>query len=418
MKRAVLLIAFHFPPYSGSSSVHRTVNFSRYLPEAGWRPLVLTVRPGAYPRSARDVAWTPLRDLLVRRAPVLDAARHLSLGGRYLRWTALPDRWASWCVSGIPSALRLIQEYEPRVIWSTFPVASAHVLGLVVSRLSGLPWIADFRDSMTEDEYPPDPVTRRVHRMIERATVRRCRAAVFTTPGARRMYAERYPDLPSDRWAVIENGFDELSMRRAEREFTPREAGGPVVLVHSGRLYRSERDPTALFEALGRLHGEGHVSSEHLRLVFLASGDEDYYRDLARRTGAEPLVEFAPPVPYVESLREVLRADGLLVMQASNCSHQVPAKVYEYIRAGRPVLALTNPEGDTATVLRGAGIETIVPLDSAARIAEALPAFLEAVRRGSAPVVERTLVDRYSRSHRTKELAALLDRCDSGRAAQ
>jgi hypothetical protein len=123
-----------------------------------------------------------------------------------------------------------------------------------------------------------------------------------------------------------------------------------------------------------------------------------------------PYIEVLPPVPYREALAEMLRADGLLIMQASNCNEQIPAKLYEYLRARRPVLALTDPTGDTAATLRRAGIDAMAPLDNAAHIADLLRRFLHS-HQTLAPrtLADETHIQAASRRGRAGELAALLD---------
>src|ERR1700752_1992126 len=94
--KQVLMIAFHYPPMRGSSGIQRTLRFSRYLPEYGWQPLILTAHPRAYPAIGDESLREIPPDVLVRRAFALDTARHLAFRGSYLRWMALPDRWVSW----------------------------------------------------------------------------------------------------------------------------------------------------------------------------------------------------------------------------------------------------------------------------------------------------------------------------------
>ena len=198
--KRVLMIAFHFPPMLGSSGLQRTLKFTRYLPDHGWQPIVLSANAKVYQATSDAQLGEIGATAVVRRAWSLDAARDLSIRGAYPSWLALPDRWASWWLGAVPAGLALIRRYRPDAIWSTFPIATSHLIGLTLARYSGLPWIADFRDSMTEEHYPADARTRRVYRWIERHTVNRCRAAVFTTPGAARMYAARYPEIPSERF--------------------------------------------------------------------------------------------------------------------------------------------------------------------------------------------------------------------------
>src|SRR5205823_2843386 len=89
----VLMIAYHYPPVVGSSGIHRTLKFSRYLPDHGWQPTVLTVRHNAHVNGAS--AELPAQ-VAVERAFALDTAVDLSIRGVYPRWLALPDRWISW----------------------------------------------------------------------------------------------------------------------------------------------------------------------------------------------------------------------------------------------------------------------------------------------------------------------------------
>ena len=110
----------------------------------------------------------------------------------------------------------------------------------------------------------------------------------------------------------------------------------------------------------------------------------------------------------------MLAADGLLVLQAANCNDQVPAKLYEYLRARRPILALTDLAGDTAAVLRDAGVDTIAPLDSQDDIAELLMRFLDLLRQQRAPMAKEAKVAAASRRARTGELASVLGTATDG----
>jgi len=408
--RRVLLIAFHYPPASESSGIQRTLKFSQYLPDYGWTPAVLSAHPRVYARvSDEQLAEVPA-GMPVLRAFALDTARHLAIAGRYPRALALPDRHVSWVLGGVVQGLALIRRFRPDALWSTYPIASAQLIGATLARLSGLPWVADLRDSMTEDAYPHDPVQRASFLKLERRVVTQAARVVFTTPGARAMYAARYPGVPAARWAVIENGYDEENFARARgRAAPPRHDRARVRLVHSGVLYPSERDPRPFFDALAALKARGVVDAQRLRVVLRYTGHDELHRAEIGRRGLDDLVELAPPVPYEAALAEQLAADGLLLFQAANCNHQIPAKLYEYLRAGRPILALTDAAGDTAGTLRDAGIDSIVAIDDAAAIEAGLASFLDRIEDGSAARIDPAQAGRHGRHARTGELAALLD---------
>jgi len=416
----VLLVAYHYPPCTGSSGIQRALTFSRYLPELGWDPIVLSAHPRAYEATSKDQLKDIPAGVPVHRAFALDTKRHLSVGRRYPGFLAIPDRWATWALGAIPLGLKLIRRYRPAAIWTTYPIATAHRIGYWLHRRTGLPWIADFRDSMTEEGYPSDPRQFKAFKKIERRAMENAARAVFTTPGAVRMYRERYPSVPRDRFALLPNGYDEAPFLEAEaalgtekggahlRQGSGGQAGGPLTLVHSGILYPSERDPRPFFDAVAELKRTGAVDATKLKIVLRATGHDETHRPEIERRGIADLVKLEPQVPYREALREMLLADGLLLFQASNCNHQVPAKVYEYFRARRPILALTDAKGDTAAVLHDAGVGAVVPLDDAAAIARGLSAFLADVRAGTAPVVAGEDVARHSRRGRTEELAGVL----------
>ncbi|HKT48024.1 MAG TPA: glycosyltransferase [Candidatus Acidoferrales bacterium] len=414
--RRALMISFHVPPCRGSSGLQRTLSFCRYLPENGWAPVVLSANPRCYTdRGADQLADIPA-SVPVHRAFGLDTARHLSLAGRYPSWMALPDRWISWYLGAVPAGLRLIRRYRPEVLWSTYPLSTAHLIGLTLHRLTGIPWVADFRDPMTEVDaitgknHPGDPSLWRVRRWIESHTVRACTRAVLVTPGSLRIHAERYADLPASRWSVISNGFDEHTFAGSEHIRPPENQNRPLMLLHSGVLYPTpDRDPGALFAALAKLRAEGRISKDTVKIVLRATGHDARYRQQIRELGIEDLVSLEPQIGYREALAEMLSADGLLLFQGYTSNPAVPAKLYEYLRAKHPIFALVHHEGDTAATLRQAGVGRIVPLDNSEKIAAEFPSFLEGLRRQSEPVATEAEIYRHSRRAKSAELASLFN---------
>ena len=409
MKR-VLMVAYHFPPLAGSSGIQRTLRLVQQLPAFGWQALVLTVHPRAYERTSVDLESAIPDGTVVRRAFALDTARHLSIAGRYVHAMARPDRWVNWKIGAVREGMRMIREFEPDVIWSTYPIATAHLIGAELARRSGIPWVSDFRDPMAQVGYPADALTWQCFKDIEQCAMLRAQVNVFTTPGAARMYRERYP-AAAERIVVIENGYDEESFVAVERGPRPQAALNPgaVTLLHSGIVYPSERNPTQLFVALGRLKASGKIEPGRLKLRFRAAEHVELLQQLAVRHGVEAFIDICPPVTYQEALHEMLCCDALLVMQGAGCNQQIPAKIYEYLRAQRPIFCLSDPAGDTAALLRQAGMCAMANLASAADIEAALPVFVEAVRAGAAALPAVPVVRAASRHGRTQALVRLME---------
>jgi glycosyltransferase involved in cell wall biosynthesis len=403
------MIAFYYPPYSGSSGVHRTLKFSRYLHDAGWKPIVLTAHPRAYDRTEEQQLREIPAAVVVARALALNASRLLSFRGMFPGWMALPDHWASWWLSAVPTGLHLIRRYRPRVIWSTYPIATAHLIGLTLHRLTGLPWVADFRDPMTEDNYPPDRLRRRVCSWIERRAVAHTSRLVFVAESAVELYLKRYPTLGRDRCLLIPNGYDEQDFQGLTTSGAPNgTANRPLRLVHAGLIYPEERDPRPLFRSLSCLKREGRISAERLRIDLRAAGSDTYYGGVLRTLDIEDIVHLLPPVPYRQVLQECLDADALLLLQGASCNRQIPAKTYEYLRAGKPILALTPDAGDTAELLRRTGGATLVDLDDETGISTVLPAFLSRVRAATHPLPDTEQVVVFARDQQARTLAEAL----------
>jgi glycosyltransferase involved in cell wall biosynthesis len=399
------MVAFHFPPFAGSSGVQRTLRFVQQLPPLGWAPIVLTAHPRAYEQTSHDLLRDVPDDVPVSHAFAVDAARHLTVAGRYPGWLARPDRWMNWKFDAVRRGLHLIRRHRPDVLWSTYPLATAHVIGHALHRLSGIPWVADFRDPMAQDGYPAEPSTWRAYKKIEASAMRRASCCVFTTPGAARAYRDRYADAAA-RVEVIENGYDEESF--AGLAPRPQLREGPCVVLHSGVVYPSERDPTALFAALAALKQVSGVTAKQLLVRFRAPVHEDMIRRLAQQYAVQDLIEIRPSLPYRDALAEMGSVGALLVLQAQNCNEQIPAKAYEYLRAGRPIVGLTDAAGDTAGLLRSAGVPYLASLRDGHAIAAVL-ARLRADWLAAREVLPRPeSVAAASREARARQLAALL----------
>ncbi len=410
MKR-ILMIAYHFPPLAGSSGIQRTLRFVQHLPKFGWEPIVLSADPRAYERTSDDLMPEIPEGMIVSRAFALDTARHLSIKGRYIAAMARPDRWVSWKFAGIREGMRLIKKYRPDAIWSTYPIATAHVIGAELHRRSGLPWIADFRDPMAQEGYPADPITHQQYLNIEKTAIEQASISLFTTPGAARVYRQRYPEY-AQKIDVLENGYDEPSFLQAEAALPAERAPlnpGAFTFLHSGIVYPSERDPTQLFQALAKLKENQPESIGKLKIRFRASVHDDLLQQLAKEYDVAEFIETLPSVGYSEALGEMLRADGLLLMQAANCNDQIPAKIYEYLRAGKPILGLTDHAGDTAELLRNAGCKTIADIANSQAIHEMLILFVQSRDRLNIPPLNQSFVTSASRHGRTSSLAGVLD---------
>jgi glycosyltransferase involved in cell wall biosynthesis len=410
--KSILYIAYHYPPIQGSSGVHRSLAFTRYLVENEWDTRVLTGSLKGYENwSSQQLKFIPER-IKVIRAFCRNSVKLFGYKGKHFAWMVLPDPWQSWILSGFIRGLVSILKKRPDAIVSTYPIASAHLIAYLLHKVSGVPWIADFRDPMAQADYPSDANKKKIFLWIERKAVKHCKFVMLTAPGAIDFYQSKFPAVAKDFWQLIPNGFDQeiLDQVRANNTAKSKSASAvkPIILLHSGIIYPSERDPQVLFSALAELKLEGVFNHHKLQVRMRASGYEANYQANIRALQIEDLVQFLPAIPYQQALNEMLNVDALLLLQAANCNYQIPAKAYEYIYAQKPILALTPLEGDTGKLLNVLGMSCIAPLDNKDKIKQAIKTFLHKLTTDDFTYLDPQGLHSYSRQYHAKTFERLL----------
>jgi len=222
------------------------------------------------------------------------------------------------------------------VIWTTSYPFSAHLVGLGLHRATGVPFVADLRDPWTLNftfERKTAPA-RWLERRLERAVFAAAARVVVTTETLAAEYARTYPEF-ARKLVAIRNSYDPVDLPPRE---VPRR---PVRLVHFGHVYGGARTMTGVYEALARLRSRGaFVSGEVVLENYGRLSDDDRAR--AEVLGVADLVAARDQLPYLEGMRR-LRSSHLLLLPAWG-THRgrlfLPGKLYDYLLAGAPILAL------------------------------------------------------------------------------
>jgi glycosyltransferase involved in cell wall biosynthesis len=405
--RRVLLVTAHFPP-NRRAGTHRLLRFARNLDALGWRVSVLTLEPDAY----RD--GVPLDEQLLKEVPPSVQVTRTSVPGRrgsspsavatrpdgsvpaapraappprrrglsasvrrfWQELTSTPDQELPWWLSAVPAGTAIARERQIDVLVSSAPPFTTHLIAAEIARRTGLPWVADFRDPWSRApwgvEWRNKGWTGWVHRRLEGLTIRRATRVILNTRPMLDDFVAHYPRLVK-KFVAIPNGFDSDALERGVRSATRTAPPHTLVLCHTGSLYQA-RDPRPLLRALAVVLQDGQVPGDayRLQLVGGAGGSFDTAGEVAR-LGLTHAVEFVPPVSHGESLGYLRAADVLLVVQPDTAV-QVPVKLYEYLWARKPILALASP-GAVADLVREGKVGTVVAADDERAIAEALRAF-------------------------------------------
>lgn len=370
MKHA-LFIAFHYPPESSSSGVLRTLKYSRYLLDSDWRITVIAPEITAYTETDDKLNKQIPEQVKVIRTPYFNTKQRLSIKGKYFSFMAIPDTWIGWYPWAVRAAKKLANDDPFELVYSTSPHATSHVIAKSIANNYQLPWVADFRDPWYEE--PPEPGTTRIQhyfaRKMEYYTVKRADHIVTTTQKMCDDYRHRYSDIPTEKFSCIPNGYDEADFNFNVLKDEPYN-DQHISILHAGLVNGEFRDPRPLLLALKQLIKEEAIPQELFKIRFIGAGDymnSPEIQSLISQPPLKQIVEILPRQPYAESIKSMLKADVLLLLQAStDTASLVPAKLYEYLRAGKPVLALAQPSAVTEILNSANGGWSIEPTNEQA----------------------------------------------------
>jgi hypothetical protein len=289
-------------------------------------------------RSLHDQLGLPLaqeRDSQLVHTKILFAMRYL---------LTFPDSMKGW----IPFAMQALEQIKESTrvgaILTTSPPVSAHLIGRKAKQMLGCPWIADLRDLWSQNLAQGNDLVRLLERPVERKTLGDADALVSVSePWADRL-RECYPDKSV---FSITNGFDADEFRQEPVALTT-----PFTITYTGRLYQGKRDPTPLFEAIQELIQEGVLSREAIRVRFYGS-IEPWLAVAARSFGLEDVVEIAGTVSRDEALHRQRESQALLMLCWSDLREtgQHTGKLFEYLGARRPILAIGGSRGVVTDLL-------------------------------------------------------------------
>ena len=297
---------------------------------------------GAAPQAApaRPTGPSGSRD---EASPLTSSLRCLS--DLYTHALNLPDNRIGWLPWAVRDAKRISRRLRPDLIYASGPPFTCLLAGHLVSRQTGVPWIAEFRDRWVDDPYNDYPQWRtNLLARLERRVVASATGVVTVSEP----WAEFYRAKFGKPVATIYNGYDPQDFA-----FEPDDGNPPpsdkLTITYTGVIYSGRRDPSPLFEALKLLGPD----RQRCRVVFYGSAP-DLVRPVAERCGVGDLVEVHPPVPYKESIQLQRAADVLLLLQWNDPKEQgnCPAKLFEYFAVRRPILGLGLEDGVPAKFIR------------------------------------------------------------------
>ncbi len=407
------MFAYYFPPLGGSG-VQRTLKYVKYLPSEGFDPIVIAGRPRWQalvpdPALAREVP--PQTVVLRARTIPLDQAqgkldglfKRLGLPTRAIRAALWPDAAAGWVPAAVWHGLRAVRAHRPEVIYSTSLPASAHLAALIVHRLTGLPWVADFRDAWTLDPGPVSSAYRpplSAQMGLERRVVAEASAVTVACDSIELL------DLPAtdSRRIAIPNGVDPddlatslagISESRPDR----------FRLSYVGSLF-GDHDGAPVWSALRELVAQGRIDPQRFEVRIVGNAQID-----RSKLDSLPVpVTVTGYVDHLEALREMHRASALL-FSLPRTHPGSSGKIYEYLASERPIVCVAGPDNLGFRLVEELGAGECADAGSPEQVRRALSRTFARWERGALTVdetVRQEALRRFSRRKLTADLADVL----------
>ncbi len=423
----------------------RVIKACKFLPEFGWQPVVLTVKEGfnyAYDYSMleklppdlkviRTRYFSPLMWWDERSQPVVPKGETtgavkptadgqsekpghaLSLSGRAKQYArnliSIPDSHNFWVPFGTAAGLRAIHREKIDAIMTTSPPASTHLIGWKLSWLTGRPLLVDYRDLWTQNEGYHlrnfSPGLRKIDRWFEKRVLKRASAIVTATDQFSDLVRQNNGYKKPESVATITNGIDPDDFKDVK---FPERKNEKFTLLHLGSLY-GNRNPDFFFRALREWLSRRPEAADKTSVLFY--GNTPGYETMLKGGPLERVVEFRGHVPQHEILPMLWRADMLLLILGFHPGGAgvMPAKLFEYVCTGRPILAFV-PEGVAAKVIREHRRGTPVTGEDVELTAAILDTEFSAWKERSGPPPSSFQVpEAFDRRIQNRKLAQILD---------
>lgn len=368
MKPIVLLIAYYFPPDNAIGGA-RPYRFYKYLKRLGYECHVFTAAAPAGEGIAPDVHYVPdPLKLRPRQGLAWQAERvswkFLQRGMHVLGWShAAFKAGREWMAQ---------RKGQRVVILSSSPPLGTHLAAWRLARKFKQNWIADFRDPLHSPGGERAPLENIIAPRLERSVLRTANAVLANTDAMRNSWVARMPGL-KEKVQVLWNGFDPEDMI----DPSPLPVRNCKIWSHVGELYGG-RDIRPLLHAIERLLGSGRLPEAKLKILQVGVAEpeclpDEKFLDEAKKQG---WLELREPVPALEARKLAGNSDGLLLIQP-HTAVQVPGKLFEYLRLGRPILAYVVRNSPVEHILQQAGVpyEAFYPESTPQEIEDSLVAF-------------------------------------------
>jgi glycosyltransferase involved in cell wall biosynthesis len=346
--KRVLLVAYYFPPL-GMGGTQRVAKWAKYFLRLGWEVTVLTVKPIAY-YAFDDSLLRELEGIRIIRTGSLDPARLLYLfrpqkerhtSGKegstsWLYWFLIPDAKILWLPIALWKAWREIRQQKIPLVLTSGPPHSSHFIGRILSKITGVKWVSDFRDTWSQGNFLPIPTAlhRFLHRVMEKRIVTDADVVTATSQGVADSLAAIGKRTAGATY-FLPNGYD-----REDFVDPPLAPDNCFDVSYVGAI-ASYADPRSLLEGFRLFVESAQLSPAETKLHFVGADLTGNLAAQVRGNNLEAYVDAGGYRSHREAVTALRQADLLVyLVRPGSFPALIPGKTFEYIAAGKPVLAI------------------------------------------------------------------------------
>lgn len=419
--KKVLIISYFFPPSTAVGGL-RIQGLAKYLSEFDWEPIILTTTLPGNPDAQFRVIQTPYYDVIgswkkrfglepekgIKKQFGIPAHKNKkSLIDCILQplseVIAYPDANKGWYNYAVETGSEILKNETIDAIISSSSPPTCHLIAKELKLIFKIPWVADFRDLWTQNHYYQYSSIRRfIERRLEIKTLSEADALVTVSKNL----AETLGTLHKGKQIyTILNGFDLQEINTSHIDLTTK-----FTIAYTGSLYQGKRDPSKLFKALQDLISEGKVDPNDIEVRFYGPKEDWIWKEI-EGCRLQSIVNEYGVAPRGIALEKQKESQVLLLLLWDHPEEigVYTGKIFEYLAAQRPILAMGGPEGVVKELLddTNAGVYA-TSIDD---VKEALDGFYSEYKlKGNVEYKgERVKIDKYSQKEMARKFAEVLD---------
>ena len=318
----------------------------------------------------------------------------------------IPDARIGWYPYAVKEGLRIIEEERIDALYSSSPPYTTAMIAKALHRKSGVKWIAGFRDPWTGFLSTPDRwfLPHRIDQQFERDVFEQANYIEAAWKGIILDVCKKFPNIGVRKFFHLPNGFDSDDYPQTKENRTYR-----FTITYTGSMY-GVRNPRTLLQAFYELVVEGKIQKEKIQIKFIGRFGLEV-REMIAKSIVSSSIEVKPYIPHTESIVELMKSDVLLLVvdETVDSNEIVPGKVFEYIGAKKPILALA-PKGAIEDIIKETRSGIVVANQDVQGIKEAIMIlYKKYCDNEQLTTPDNEVIRKYERKEITRQLSELLN---------